>query len=154
MLKNMKVKTSLLMGFGISILLSTVMIVIALFLMNTQSAAYQHILDSYVAANKLITNCRLDANIAARSVRDMALTVDKTSNAQLQARIDEMLADLDASIRELRSIYPLENTDKLNEYIAANCCCYYRWPCYRSSPYDQGRMYPAAERYGQRCTGN
>lgn len=119
MLKNMKVKTSLLMGFGISILLSTVMIVIALFLMNTQSAAYQHILDSYVAANKLITNCRLDANIAARSVRDMALTVDKTSNAQLQARIDEMLADLDASIRELRSIYPLENTDKLNEYIKA-----------------------------------
>lgn len=119
MLKNMKVKSSLLMGFGISILLSTVMIVIALFLMNAQSAAYQDILDSYVAANKLITNCRLDANIAARSVRDMALTANKTSNTQLQARMDQMLADLDVSIRELRSIYPLENTDKLNEYIKA-----------------------------------
>lgn len=115
MLKNMKVKTSLLVGFGISILLSAVLIVLTLFMMNAQSSAYQDILDRNVKANSLITQCRLNANIAARNVRDMALA----GNTQQESRMNEVLAEMDVCIRDLKATYPLADTSKLNEYINA-----------------------------------
>ena len=51
MLKNMKLKTSLFLGFGISILLSAAIIIVSLVMMSVQKDGYSRILDQVVSSN-------------------------------------------------------------------------------------------------------
>lgn len=118
MLKNMKIKTSLILGFGITILVSVALIVVTLVLMNVQEQNYEAIIDRQVRSNDIITTTRLDCNIAARNVRDIALIPDDPANDQLEARSYEVLEEVDALLKELRSIYPL-NDSRVEDYIAA-----------------------------------
>ena len=118
MLKNMKIKTSLILGFGITILVSLALIVVTLVLMNVQEQNYEAIIDRQVRSNDIITTTRLDCNIAARNVRDIALIPDDPANDQLEARSYEVLEEVDALLKELRSIYPL-NDSRVEDYVAA-----------------------------------
>ncbi len=119
MLKNMKIKASLLLGFGISILLSAILIITSLALMSNQKAEYTRILDLEVRANELVTACRLNANIAARNLRDIALIPNDPKNAEMEERALEVLHDMEADLKELREIYPLADQSKLDEYVAS-----------------------------------
>ena len=119
MLKNMKFKTSLFLGFGISILLSAAIIIVSQVMMNAQKDGYSRILDQVVRSNNIVTHCRLNANIAARNVRDIALIPDDPANEEKEARAYEVLQSMDEEIRTLREIYPLEDKSKLEEYITA-----------------------------------
>ena len=73
MFKNMKIKVSLFLGFGITILVSVAIIIVMLIILNNQSNTYENIINSQVKANELILTCRIYTNNAARNVRDMAL---------------------------------------------------------------------------------
>lgn len=119
MLKNMKLKTSLFLGFGISILLSAAIIIVSLVMMSVQKDGYSRILDQVVRSNEIVAYCRLNANIAARNVRDIALTPDDPDNEEKEARAYEVLQSLDGELKELRELYPLEDKSKLEEYITA-----------------------------------
>ena len=44
MLKNMKVKMSLIMGFSVTVLVSIVIVITSLIIMNMQSSSYQKIM--------------------------------------------------------------------------------------------------------------
>ena len=118
MLKNMKVKVSLALGFGITTILSVSIIIVMLLIIDYQSNTYASIIDSQVRANELILECRIYTNNAARNVRDMALDPSSKDNDTLQADIDAALENLDATIREIKEIYPLSD-GKLDEYIDA-----------------------------------
>ena len=99
MLKNMKIKTSLILGFGITILVSVALIVVTLVLMNVQEQNYEAIIDRQVRSNDIITTTRLDCNIAARNVRDIALIPDDPANDQLEARSYAVLEEVDALLK-------------------------------------------------------
>ncbi len=118
MLKNMKVKASLIMGFGITTAVSLVIIVSTLLMLSVQSSAYQKIIDSNIRANQLITTARLDANIAARNLRDILLIPDDPANPDMEARALAVLEDMDLVLNELRAVYPLDEAS-LNAYIDA-----------------------------------
>lgn len=118
MLKNMKIKTSLILGFGITILVSLALIVVTLVMMNVQEQNFGAIIDRQVRSNEIVTTIRLDCNIAARNIRDIALTPDNPANDQLEARSYAVLEDVDALLKELRSIYPL-NDSRVEDYVAA-----------------------------------
>ena len=117
-MKDMKIKKRLIGGFLLVIGISVAIIVAALLQMNSQRAAYNNILKYQVGANDLLTGIRLDANIAARNVRDMALKPGDRSNAELETRVNEVLSDMDAKIKELEEIYPLDEA-KLQDYITS-----------------------------------
>lgn len=55
MIKNMKIRKSLILGYGITILISVIIIVAALFMMNSQKNAYTDIINEHVRAKQLIT---------------------------------------------------------------------------------------------------
>ncbi|NCE65517.1 methyl-accepting chemotaxis protein [Pseudoflavonifractor sp. 524-17] len=118
MLKNMKLRTSLIFGFGSTLLISLVIVICTLFMLNSQSSNYQRIINGEVRATQLITECRLNANIAARTVRNMALSPGDPGNADLKAKCNQALADLDVNVRELREVYPLNDT-RINDFINA-----------------------------------
>ena len=112
MLKNMKIKKSLILGFGITIVVSLLIIISTLGLLFNQKNAYTSVIETGMRANELITSIRLDATVAARCVRDMALNPDdRSGNAELESYINSTLNGLDAKIKELREIYPLDDRD-------------------------------------------
>ena len=112
MLKNMRIKKSLILGFGITIVVSLLIIISTLGLLFNQKNAYTSVIETEMRANELITSIRLDAIGAARCVRDMALNPDdRSANAELESYINSVLTGLDAKIQELREIYPLDDRD-------------------------------------------
>ena len=112
MLKNMKIKKSLILGFGITIVVSLLIIISTLVLLFKHGNAYTSVINTEIRANELITSIRLDATAAARCVRDMALNPDdRSGNAELESYINSTLTSLDAKIQELREIYPLDDRD-------------------------------------------
>ena len=112
MLKNMKIKKSLILGFGITIVVSLLIIISTLGLLFNQKNAYTSVIETERRANELFTSIRLDATVAARCVRDMALNPDdRSGNAELESYINSTLNGLDAKIKELREIYPLDDRD-------------------------------------------
>ena len=125
MLKNMKVKRALYLGFGITITVSLFIIAFSIFVMNSLSKDYDSILDHQVRSTELVTTIRLDANIAARNVRDIALIPDDPNNVNLKARTNEVLALIPQYFTELHEVYPLdiahldEYQQLANEWMAA-----------------------------------
>ena len=115
-MKDVKIKKRLISGFLFVIVISVAIIIAALVQMNAQRANYNDILKYQVGANSLLTEIRLNANIAARNVRDMALKPGDRSNAELETRVNEVLSDMDAQIKELEEIYPLDKA-QLQDYI-------------------------------------
>ena len=118
MLKNMKIRSSLLLGFGITILISIIIISATLILMNTQRATYSRIINSEIEACTIIKNSRLHANIAARNLRNILLIPTNPDNVSMQTVIQESLGELEQDLTTLRSIYPLKDNN-LNEYLTA-----------------------------------
>lgn len=117
MFKNMKVKASLAIGFGITIVISVSIIILMLLIIDYQSTTYSSIINSQVKANELILQCRIYTNNAARNVRDMALDPSDPENDTLQAHIDEAIANLEVTMKELIKIYPLSD-GKVEDYTA------------------------------------
>ena len=58
MLKNMKIKTSRLMGFGITIATAVTIIAVILVMLNVQRSSYQNIIDGVITTNDTVTVCR------------------------------------------------------------------------------------------------
>ncbi|WP_295764723.1 methyl-accepting chemotaxis protein [uncultured Oscillibacter sp.] len=114
----MKIKKSLILGYGVCIVISVIMIVISLFMMNSLRNGYQEVIDTDIQSKQLITEIRLNANIAARNVRDMALIPDDPANPELEARAKEVLGDLDGLIQQIRDIWPLDSVS-LENYITS-----------------------------------
>ena len=84
-------------------------------MMTSQKNAYTEILDRYVASTDMIATCRIDYNIAARSLRDAVLSGSTGS----VTTATEKLAELDAQFAELESIFPLSDRSTLTAFSNA-----------------------------------
>ena len=92
--KNMSIKKSLIVGFGTTILASVLIIIASLVMMNMQKKAYTDILDHYVKTNTLIADCRINYNIAARSLRDVALSGNQDGLATVNSKLEELTTEI------------------------------------------------------------
>ena len=99
MIKNMKIKKSLILGFGVTIVVSLAIIIAAIVLMTIQKNQYMDIIDKYVGANDIVSECRIDYNIAARGLRDAVLGGDLSNLDTATQKVNDLsqrLNDLDA----------------------------------------------------------
>ena len=112
MIKNMKIKKSLILGFGVTIVVSVIIIIASLILMNVQKGQYNDILNRYVGANNMVAESRIDYNIAARNLRDAVLSGDLTSLDTTTTKMTELEQDL----QQLTSMYPLEDKSSLDKF--------------------------------------
>ena len=113
MIKNMKIRKSLVMGYGITIIVSVIIIIAALILMTVQKRQYTNILEKYVESNELASDCRIDYNIAARNLRDAVLSGNMSSVDTCNSKLNELTSQL----ATLNSIYPLEDKTELNNFV-------------------------------------
>lgn len=108
-LKDMKIKTSMILGYGITILTSAILIIFCLMASARQVADFERIIDKYVYANDIITTCRLNSNIAARNIREITLFPGTATSKQLRTRIDEVVEELELGLAELEKVNPSED---------------------------------------------
>ena len=113
MIKNMKIKKSLILGFGVTIIVSLAIIIASIVLMSMQKNQYMDIIDEYVGANSIVYECRVDYNIAGRSLRDAVLGGD-LSNLDTTT---QKVAELKERLSELEKIYPLDSKTELNAFV-------------------------------------
>ena len=113
MIKNMKIRTSLVMGYGITIIVSAIIIIVSLVLMAVQKGQYTDILNNYVASNELVSECRIDYNIAARNLRDAVLSGDMSSLDTMSSKMSE----LETQLTNLSNIYPLDDKTELDAFV-------------------------------------
>ena len=114
--KNMSIKKSLIVGFGITILISAIIIIASLVMMSMQKNAYTDIIDHYVETNTLIAECRINYNIAARNLRDVALSGNQNGLATVTSKLSELSSDISA----MEAAFPKDVDDRslLNNFIS------------------------------------
>ena len=117
-MKDVKIKKRLIGGFLLVIGISVAIIIAALLQMNAQRVAYDEILTVDAGANELVLQVRLQANIAARKVRNMALQPGSSDNVTLEKEVNSALEEMDAKLKELEDIYPLDKA-QLQDYITS-----------------------------------
>ncbi len=117
MFKNMKIKSSLLLGFCISVGIPLVIIVASLIMMNSMNNTYQDMLDNEVEASLAIRDIRVTSNIAGRELREMAIKSDQDTS-DLASDVDTRLDSLDDSMAELKKVDPI-NDGSVEEYCDA-----------------------------------
>ena len=113
MIKNMKIKKSLILGFGVTIVVSLAIIIAAIVLMSIQKNQYMSIIEKYVGANDIVSECRIDYNIAGRSLRDAVLGGDMSNLDTASEKVSELSKRLD----DLDKTYPLDDKTELNNFV-------------------------------------
>ena len=113
MIKNMKIKKSLILGYGVTVVVSVLIIIASIVLMSIQKNQYLDIIDDYVGANDIVSECRIDYNIAGRSLRDAVLGGEMSNLDTTTQKVSELKERLSA----LESTYPLENKTELNAFV-------------------------------------
>ena len=100
--KNMSIKKSLIVGFGTTLVVSVLIIIVSLVLMNVQKTQYNNILDNYVESNLLAEQCRVNYNRAARNLRDAVLSGNTSSIDTANSMIEELKGHEDRTDRPHR----------------------------------------------------
>ncbi len=113
MIKNMKIRKSLILGYGITIVVSAIIIIVSLILMSVQKGQYTDILDRYVESNELVSSCRIEYNRAARNLRDAVLSGNMSSIDTANSQI----STLESELSQLISLYPLEDKTELDSFV-------------------------------------
>ena len=112
-MKIKKINSSLILGDGVTIVVSVAIIITSIILMSMQKNQYMDIIDEYVGANSIVYECRVDYNIAGRSLRDAVLGGD-LSNLDTAT---QKVAELKECLSELEKIYPLDSKTELNAFV-------------------------------------
>ena len=119
MIKNMKVKKSLILGYGVTIIVSVLIIIASLILMNVQKSQYKDVIDNYAGTIETVGNARVTYNQAARNLRDAVLyglAGDTTSSSSSINSAESKVAELDSVMNTLKSEYPLDDKSELNNF--------------------------------------
>ncbi|MCI8465504.1 MAG: methyl-accepting chemotaxis protein [Lachnospiraceae bacterium] len=119
MLKNIKVKKSLLLGYGITIGVSLLLIVTSLFMMINIKSSYNGLLDEDAQANQDILYCRINSLLTGRNIRDAYLVPGSDANEGLLQAAEKAQENLFAYMELLEESFPSQlERSKLDEYIA------------------------------------
>ncbi len=142
MLNNMKIRTSLVLGYLFTVVVSIVIIVTALTAIENQKEEFNGLLDHEVTVNTEILYCRVDSIMVGRTVRDILLLPDDPNNSEYVAQARHYLELCEERIQKLIAAYP-EGVDQtlLNQYTAA----YHAWASY---PEQELALYEKYEQSG------
>ncbi len=108
MFRNMKIKKSLLVGFGIIIAACLVIISASTAILLNTRKQYEVLLNEDAEANQDILNCRVSALIPGRNIRDALLIPDSEANQALLVEAQEYLVKLEQGLVTLEGHYPYQ----------------------------------------------
>lgn len=77
-------------------------------LVNTSNNT-DELVNKTLAADSAVKTCRIEANIAARDLREMALTENADDAAKLKANINESMEEIQAQIEVFKKTHGTED---------------------------------------------
>jgi methyl-accepting chemotaxis protein len=101
--KDMSINKKLTTGFGLLMGLMVFVAILSVVGITILNSSISNLVNGADAANEAIKDCRIDVNVAARSVREMALNTDESKNAEYKAKVEEMLTDTDTQLKVIKS---------------------------------------------------
>jgi methyl-accepting chemotaxis protein len=102
-LKDMSISKKLKIGYGILIVLMIIIAVVSAFGIRKLDRSISSILHGPEVANEAIKSCRIDTNVAARNLREMALNDDTSKNADYKQKFEDSMTDLDTQLKLIKS---------------------------------------------------
>ena len=108
-MKNLKIRTKLLVSFGIVLILTIIVSVFSILQLRKANNNLDEFMEGAVAADDAVKNCRIATFIAAKDVRDMII-VGQTDAAKLQA-IEENEATIKANLEEIHKLNILDKDE-------------------------------------------
>ena len=118
MLKNMKVKKSLLLGYGVTIGISLLLLIFSLSRMINIRDNYETLLNEESDSNQYILYCRVNSLLVGRNIRDAYLVPGSQANEGLLQAAEKAQENLFAYMELLKEHYPSQlERGKLDEYI-------------------------------------
>lgn len=111
MLKKMKIKTKLLVSFGIVLVLTTIIVILSMLELRSANANLENFVEGSLSADDAVANNRIYTNIAARDLRDMVIVGEAPS---------EKVENVEANIEKIKENFEtLKELDILNEQDVA-----------------------------------
>lgn len=110
---HMKMKEKLQFGYALVIGLMvaiTIFAVAGLFLVQGKMNSY---IKGAQAADTAVKTCRIESNIAARKIRELALNDDKDMLAEYKGEIEESMSSIEDALKDLKATGVIE--DALNQ---------------------------------------
>ncbi len=122
-MKNWKIKTRLLGGYLIVIVLSAIIVLASVVALSNIRKNYDGIINGPIENSFAIKNARLDMNVMARYVRDMALETDVSQYISYETKINATQSSLEQKMENIKTIYAGTNNladeyyNKVNSWI-------------------------------------
>jgi methyl-accepting chemotaxis protein len=91
--KDVSIKKKLVVSFGILVAMTIVVAAMGIFGITMLYRSMLNLEDTTEKANEALKMCRIDTNVAARNVRDMALCNDKSTYDSYKETMERMLTD-------------------------------------------------------------
>lgn len=107
----MKIKKSLILGFGVVILISLFIIIRSLNVMIVMQNKYDTLFNDDVATNESILLCRIEANSISRNTRGILLMPDSEENEAKRESIQTSRSNMFSYMEEMEKTFP-EQLDK------------------------------------------
>ncbi|MCI9252545.1 MAG: methyl-accepting chemotaxis protein [Lachnospiraceae bacterium] len=115
MLKNLKIRSRLLVSYAIVLVLTVIISVTAISKLNSANQNLHNFSNGAMTARSYVRNSRMSTNTAARYLRDMAISKD---NATLEAnakKVDDLIASIRSDIASLKEMNLLD-ANEVNTY--------------------------------------
>ena len=105
MFAKMKLKPYLLMVFSVVIVLAAVITIVgSVGLIQTNKNA-TYLVDHVLTASDAVKTCQIEVNRAARNLREMVLTTDAQDIADMEASIQESIAEIETQIQVFKTAH-------------------------------------------------
>ncbi len=112
MLKKLKIRSKLLVSFGIVLLLTIIISVFSIMQLQKANDNLRDFIDGVVAADDAVKVCRINTFMAAKDVRDMVIV--GSSDAQTKQSIEENMATIRENIQIVQELDVLD-AEKVTE---------------------------------------
>lgn len=109
MFHKKKLRQYLLTVFTIIILLTSIITIVNISGLYTTHRSTQDLMNTTVAAEIAVKNCRLEANIAARNLREMVITKDAQKLQTLKEDVHSSVATIEQQIEIFKSTHGTED---------------------------------------------
>ena len=149
-LKNLRIKSKLLLGFAIPVILSILLLIISNANSSFVSRQYGGMLDKDIELEMAVLNCRVQNNTAARFVRDIVLDTTGQNISSVKADISECMNSMNTYSDYIKTNYMLSD-GKANDYVEALSA----WQAQANNIVElaeQGRFDEAKMALVQKCT--
>lgn len=115
MLKNLKIRSRLLVSYAIVLVLTLIISVTAISKLNAANRDLQNFANGAMAARSLVRGSRMNTNTAARYLRDMAISKDSATFDTNKQKVEQLIAEIRTNLTDLKAMNVLD-ANEVNTY--------------------------------------